>query len=204
MKITLKVNGREMTFSEKELAIILEEHFSSKTQHNETSEVTKKPTEGIPFEVKPKAIDRTLFEQKRKDDRQEITRQYIVEAFKEMEKNPEKYARKFKTLMPVKNWESKTITEMEELSSKMGGHIADWVEQALEWAQRISNGETWEDVCNNPDTANWYRVIIWKDGFVRFVGGSLNYKFSHPASYVNHNVYYYVYRINFTVPLIVL
>ena len=31
--------------------------------------------------------------------------------------------------------------------------MADWVEQAFEWAQRISNGESWKTICNDADTA---------------------------------------------------
>lgn len=53
--VTLKVNGRKMTFSEKEISSILEEHFSR-----------QKPTEGEWFEVKPQDINQKLFRRKRK------------------------------------------------------------------------------------------------------------------------------------------
>lgn len=71
MEVTLQVNGRNMTFSEKELRAILEEHFSSETRQVTTAKVAQKPTEGEWFEVKPQAIDQELFEKKRKDQRQE-------------------------------------------------------------------------------------------------------------------------------------
>lgn len=58
MKITLQVNGREITFSEQELSSILEKHFSK-------VKVAQKLTENEWFEVKPHAIDQKLFEEKR-------------------------------------------------------------------------------------------------------------------------------------------
>ena len=89
------------------------------------------------------------------------------------------------------------------MACKLGDHNADWVEQALEWAQRISNGESWEVICNNADTANWYRMIIWKNGYARLVGGSRNRSNVFPASDV-HNYDYDSYGIIYTVPLVVL
>ena len=56
--------------------------------------------------------------------------------------------------------------------SQYGDHLADWVEQAMEWAQRIANGEKWETICNQADTIGCYRVIKGKDGRPKFVGGN--------------------------------
>lgn len=201
MKITLQVNGREMTFSEKELIAILEEHFSSKTT---TSKVAQKPTEDEWFEVKPQAINQKCFEKKRKGISQEAIRQLILEAFVEMKNNPEKYGKNFKTMMPKKEWEAKTVVGLKEMACKLGDHNADWVEQALEWAQRIANGESWKSICNAPDTANWYRLVVWKNGYARLVGGSVNNSFNFPASVVNFSDYYDDDVLNCTVPLVVL
>ncbi len=149
-------------------------------------EVAQKPTEGMIFEVKPLEIDRSKFEKPRSDQQQEWTRQIIQAAFAEVDNHPEKYASDFYTLIPYKNWDGyKTVVELKEYVNDLGGEIAYWVEQALEWAQRIFNGEGWEEVCNNADTANWHRMVIW-NGYLLFVGGSRKRNDNSPPSYVLH------------------
>lgn len=140
------------------------------------------PVEGEFFRVIPRKIEQEKFKKSLEDPRQEKTRLIIEEAFGELKNNPSKYAKPFKILIPKKDWKVKTVGEMKELANNMGGHITDWVEQALEWSQRINNGESWEDVCNNPDTLQWYRIIIWKNGYARLVGGASNVRFASPAS----------------------
>lgn len=185
MKVTLQVDGKEKTFSEDELASIVKEYLEQKqaATHGEETPIQRpmRPTEGVPFEVNPLDIDRNLFQEKRKDSRQEWTRQLILEAFTKMDEDPTRYGKPFKTLMPEKTWRWKYVSDLIELAKNLGDHDADWVEQALEWAQRISNGETWEDICNNPDTANWYRLVKWKNGYYRLVGGSRKGNGSLPA-----------------------
>ena len=205
MKITLPIHGRERTFSEKELIAILEKYFSNEaTEQATTAKVTQVPTEDQWFEVNPQTINQSLFKKNRKDERQERTRKLILEAFAEVKSSPEKYGRKFKTMMPKKTWTSKTVAELKQLACEFGNHNADWVEQALEWAQRICNGESWEAVCNNADTANWYRLVVWKNGYARLVGGSRHDDNYFPAS----DVYCFDSDsgncFNYTVPLVVL
>ena len=85
--------------------------------------------------------------------------------------------------MPEKKWNGyKTVAELKAYANDLDGQMADWVEQALEWAQRLFNGESWETICNNADTANWYRVILWKNGCYRLVGGSREDDNLNPAS----------------------
>lgn len=204
MKVTLPIDGREKTFSEQELIAILEKHFSNEaTEQATTANVAQAPIEEQWFEVNPQAIDQSLFQEKRRDERQEKTRKLILEAFDEMKISPEKYDRKFKTMMPKKTWTEKTVVELNQMARELGDHIADWVEQALEWAQRICNGETWEAICNNADTANWYRMILWKRGYYRLVGGSRDYYNFYPASDIYHYDYHSDCRLNDTVPLVV-
>ena len=168
-------------------------------------EVTEKPAEGKWFEVNPLDINQQLFRKKREDLRQERTRKLILEAFSEVKKNPEKYGKSFKTMMPEKEWESKTFAELEKLAESLGDCIADWVHQSLEWAQRLANGESWEAICNEVDTANWYRLVVWKNGSLRLVGGSRDGFPSGSASDVNFDDYFYSYnRFDNTVPLVVL
>lgn len=138
-----------------------------------TIDVVQAPTEGKPFEVNPKKIDRTLFDKPRCDARCERVRIMIQEAFAEVDKKPGKYASTFWLLIPKKDWDGyKTVEELEAYANNLGDGVADWVEQALEWAQRISNGEKWDDICVWDDTAKWYRLIRWKNGRHRVVGGA--------------------------------
>ena len=205
MKITLPIHGRERTFSEKELIAILEKYFSNEaTEQATTAKVAQVPTEDQWFEVNPQTINQSLFKKKRKDERQERTRKLILEAFAEVKSSPEKYGRKFKTMMLKKTWTFKTVAELKQLACEFGNHNADWVEQALEWAQRICNGESWEAVCNNADTANWYRLVVWKNGYARLVGGSRHNSDYYPASDVVSGGCNSDDRICHTVPLVVL
>lgn len=204
MKETLQVNGREITFTEKEHGSILEKHFSDKEiEQDKAAEIAQVPKEGKWFKVNPLAIDENLFKKERRDSKQEETRQLILEAFEEMKKDS-KYAKPFKTMMPEKTGTSKTVSELKEMAKELGDHNADWVEQSLEWAQRIANGETWESICNDRDTANWYRIVVWKNGYCRLVGGSRKNNSNNPASGVSFfncsDADNYVY----TVPLVVL
>ena len=121
-----------------------------------------------------------------------------------MKSSPEKYDRKFKTMMPKKTWTRKTAVELNQMACELGDHNADWVEQALEWAQRICNGENWEAICNNADTANWHRMILWKNGYYRIVGGSRSSNNNFPASFVLDDDCYSNTRSCNTVPLVVL
>ena len=151
-------------------------------------------TEGKWFEVDPYAIDRSLFEKEREDPEQEKTRQLILEAFVEFDANPEKYSGKFEIMVPNTTWKLRkcwgtdwygdndrtTILtkivlgeDIEALACVLGDRIADWVEQALAWAQRICNGETWKDLCNTVEKTYYnYRVIVWKNNLLRLVGNA--------------------------------
>lgn len=192
IKITLKVLGRERTFSEEELTSILEEHFSNV------------PFERVSSEINFSKINQSLFEERREDARQERARRLIVEAFEEVKKNPKKYKKKFKTIIPKKNWNNSKVIELKNMAKKIGDHMADWVEQALEWAQRISDGETWESICNELDHISAYRAIIWKNGKVAQVGMSpfLHEKNTQTSIYES---YFYDHETLYNiVPLIVI
>lgn len=162
--ITLQINGREITFSEQQIVDIVQKYL-----HEEI-----RPIEGKYFEVDPFSIDRKLFLNDRKDSKQESARQLINQAFLQLDKYPERYGKKFYTLMPECTWNcGKSTKEIYDIALELGDHIANWVEQALEWAQRITNGETWEALCNDDDTAKWHRLIEWKkEGYLIMVGGA--------------------------------
>lgn len=137
-------------------------------------EVTRTPMQGKCFEVDPASIDRALFETKRANQRQEIIRRAILKAISEVRAKPERYARPFKTFIPEKTWKTKRVKALIKFAKVNGDHIADWVEQTLEWAQRISNGESWEKLCNAPDTQKYFRLIRCNDNSIRMVGGSID------------------------------
>lgn len=61
----------------------------------------------------------------------------------------------------------KNVVELKEEAKNQGGHMANWIEQALEWAQRIDNGESWETICNEPDKNKHYRMIIGEKGYCK-------------------------------------
>ena len=179
------------------------ETFDGVASFNVTEEQITK--EGQLLEVNPLEIDRSKFEKPMSNKRQEWTREIIQEAFAEVDKHPEKYASAFYTLIPEKKWRGwKTVAELKAYANDLGGQVADWVEQALEWAQRLFNGEGWEAICNNEDTAKWYRMVIWKNGYARLVGGSDDGFISNPASYVLNYDYPSNRSFYYTVPLVVL
>ena len=189
MSVTLQVDGRIL--SVEEIEAIVRQHFSEKKEIPKDGKKTvRRPKEGKWFEVKPGEINQDLFRKKRNDMSQEKTRQLILEAFAEVEKNPEKYGKPFETMVPKKTWAFRTFDELKGYAKSLGDYNADWVEQALEWAQRIQNGETWKAVCNKPDTANWFRLVVWKNGYVGFVGGSRKNSSYAPASDVSVRYYF--------------
>lgn len=144
------------------------------------------------FEVDASTIDITLFQKERADIDQENTRKLILKAFDQMKNEPEKYG-KFRTLMPSQEWYPTKlcceIAAMKDFVREKGGEMATWIHQALEWAQRIANGDSWEAICNEADTVYWYRAVIWDNGFVRIVGGSIYDEPVKSASHVNYRNY---------------
>lgn len=185
MAITLTLEGREM--------------------------IAQSPIEDTCFEVNPNSINQDLLKKVRRDSAQERTRQIILDAFDEVKKYPEKYGRPFKTMIPnlndcqdVSSICSPTVDDLINESKKMGGHIASWVEQALEWAQRLENGESWESICNAPDKIRWYRLVIWKDGYARRIGGASFIAYEYAASRLLDHRLFGSDRVNYTVPLLVL
>lgn len=198
-------DGRKETFDSVVSFNVTEEQITNEECH--TFDVARTPTEGKFFEVNPLGIDRSKFEKPMSNKNQEWTRQIIQAAFVEVDKQLEKYASAFYTLMPEKNWSGyKTAAELKVYANDLGGQMADWVEQALEWAQRLFNGESWEDICNNADTANWCRLILWNRGNYRnyvLVGGSRDSNIDNPASGVFVQGFSSKRRLCHTVPLVV-
>ncbi len=195
-----------MTFSEEELIDILEEHFKNKNEEEARRiETARKKIEKEFFEVNYQFINKELFIREKEDKKQEKVRQLILEAFEEVKNNPKKYERTFYTLRPQNTWypHYKLVKHLESFAMQCGDHVADWVEQSLEWAQRITNGESWENICNKEDDSKWSRLIIWKNGYVRIVGGAGFFNAKLSASEIHKVDYQLDDELCSTVPLIV-
>lgn len=207
IKFIMQIGDKRMTFFPKDLKSILEKVFcvdNTPQKEKEDIQISVQPTEGIPFEVNPLKIDINLFNEERNDNEQEYVRKMIVHAFTCVFNYPSRYGRPFKTLRPEKKWDVITLNEMRNVASTLGDHMADLTEQALEWAQRIANGETWEDVCNKADTSNWFRVVNAYDGYAWVFGGSTKAKCFESASCTECEDYAIDERILYAVPLVVL
>ena len=135
------------------------------------TESMKIPFKGERFKVNLETINFNLFLESREDSKQEQKRQIIFEALTVAKNNP-KYAKPFTTIIPEKDWSAKHVYELEMLCYKFNGHNANWVEQCLEWAQKISNGVSWQALCNDADTCDWYRLVVWKYDYLCLVGGA--------------------------------
>ena len=192
MKVSFKINGRQITFVDARDVVV-----------DKTDSCDYSILEESWFNVEPEKIDRTLFNSKREDLKQEETRQIILKAFSECDNNPEKYKKSFKTLMPKKEWPGKTVQELKNLAQERGDHIANWIEQALEWAQRIQNGTPWENLCNYSDTGNWYRLVVWDNEKAVHIGGAINYDVHHAPASIGSNFYKDDKILRNTVPLVI-
>ena len=178
MNYKLLVNGQERTFSEDELTFILEEYFQTKEQRQ------TKQKDGEWFFVYPEQIvaNKFLFSLEKENRRQEATRKIILEAIAKVEKK--EHLRPFKALIPDKTWSfRKSVKEIKRYIDTIEGQkLANWIEQVLIWAQIIVNGDPWDEwyICNLNDEAKYPRLVMWKNGEFRLVGGSsvnLNFSF---------------------------
>ena len=120
---------------------------------------------------------------------EEWVKRVVSEAFVEVNNNPQKYAKPFEIMIPCKEKSKSTIEEWKYFAENVGGHIADWVELALSWAQMVDNGVSWDAICKVPDTEYYHRLVIWKDGRVRRIGGSTYCHDTNTVSCICNNGY---------------
>lgn len=188
MYITLEKSEEKIVLTDDEIAAFVNNFFNYEATKQQASQT---PKEGHWFKVNPKTIDQKLFQNQREDEKQEEMRLIILEAFDMLKSNPKKYGRTFETMIPNKLWDEMSVKNLKILARNLGDHIANWVEQAFEWAQRICNGESWEDVCNKKDTALFWRLVVWKDNYTKRVGGSYlsGGYFNNSPSYISEDSY---------------
>lgn len=221
--IVLHIGGKEMTFSEKELAMAVEYYFAKEFGTSPESDIhgyrkpmliPASPIEGKWFRVNPMCIDRKLFAEKRQDSSQETVRRAILTAFDEVDKN-RYYSKPFETLIPLRSqlqsifWaeaEKTTIRYFEGLIKTYNSSYA-WanrIEQYLEWAQRIQNGDTWEALCNEEDHITRHRLVVGTDkNSIYTVGGSYMGDKSNVPTYITKSLCIPGFEICGAVPLIV-
>lgn len=161
--------------NKEQLISILEKYFNLSVTDVILREVQSPPREGVGYVVMPLEIDEELFEEERLDAKQEETRQAILRAFKVLNRDPKKYGKNFMSIVPYYNFckIGEVTYELWENNNHTSGVIDLGFNQVIEWAQRIANGETWEDMCNKKDRMNAYRVLFKDDehGEKILVGG---------------------------------
>ena len=192
MKVTLQVDGRQMTFSKVENIQISEETVQSekeKSNNGGTVSFIDHPlvNEGW-FYVYPRAIDRAFFE-KEVEEKAVQTRDFILEALEKVRKYPYLYDNDIKVRIPkdVFQYRDKSYDVIIAELSENNEYLIDWVELALIWAQRIKDGEGWDMLYNtNFNVSNYHRFIRWKGNQIATVGGSLApYVFNYPEQYIS-------------------
>ena len=168
-------------------------------------ELIRGPMDEAWFIVAPAKIDRSLFGESRKDAKQEKVRSLIAESLDMVCKDTRFYKKTFKTFRPEKIFTRSSEFSLFEQARWNGNYLGSWIEQALEWAQRIQNGEAWETLCNEKDDLRWYRMIIWRDGEIRLIGGSTkNGDKSSPTKITGSDDVNFKSKLeNYTIPLVV-
>ena len=143
-----------------------------------------KPTKGVRFEVNPEKINRGLFYERRANGVQEWTRQIILHAFKEVDEKNVQYGKTFYTYIPKKTWLCEKVAFLKKVAER--------------------DGESWSDVCNSPDMAEYYRLVEWTPGQIRRVGGIEKSFTAHSAVHVEKHFFYFLEdKTEDTVPLII-
>lgn len=158
ISLVFKIFGKDVELDESNLQKILEEYYG-KTPFS-------KPHGEEPYEVIPREISTSLFLQKRADELEEITRKNIFEALKELERDPAKYGRKFKIILPNVPTTIRRLEEYRSFARKAGDHICSETEFFLAAAYAISKGEPWCSLCNKTG----YTDVLNRKGIIEHEG----------------------------------
>lgn len=190
-KFSTDVCGREVEVSGAEIVEALVHYHKSQNSI----------TEGKWIKVVPEWICEGLFSTPRESREEEQLRRKIVVALAEAKKN-EKYKKTFYFLVP-KEPENKTFNQILADAKKENLAIMDWVWQGLEWAFRITQGESWENICLNPDTSSWFRVIKSKESTYEVWGGARRLSAHIPETTCLSTIRNYEYTYKQEVPVYV-
>jgi len=152
--------GREVEISEIELIKAL--HYYN--DHVESL------TEDKWLEVIPEEIDTVQFLEARVEPEEESLRKLIWAAVDEAQAKPE-YLKPFYTKVPSKP-EKKSVNKIIDEAICDELQIANWIQVALEWAYRITLGESWQKICSDSDSSSYYKLVFWNDGLIHTIGGA--------------------------------
>ena len=148
----------------------------------------KIPEENEMFKVNPLRINRNIFQEARKEPREEEIRRLILEAFKMMDIYPKRYKKSFYTFFPNKGLKKTSMDEILKFGLTFGDEVADWVYQVLEWAQILQNEQAWKIMLNEPDNSTYYRLVVWKDECYVAIGGSKQHALEAIGIYVQPKI----------------
>jgi len=162
------------------------------------------PTEDKWYKVDPMSIEwNRITNHTCKTVKQMNTRQFILEAYRELKDNPKKYGIKFYTKVIEKTWKHKTVEELRAIARTKGNDNINRIEKGLQLAQRIQNGESWESICDEPDTAKWVIMVLWGKDKVKLIGGSTKAEIKVPPSDIDERLFNKDSRFDTVVPEVV-
>lgn len=168
-KIDLMINGQEVVFERERLEDILNEYYDKDVI------IFKIPkgVSGVEFhEVIPADINKKLFEEKRINKAEETGRKIMLDAIENyLEMFPEKYIKPFKTITVMHGFENMTIDKIYGMTKEYGGSLSNLTDLGLEWAYRISVGETWESVCADIDRG-FYKLVQYEARYFFLFNGT--------------------------------
>lgn len=147
---------------------------------NRTIEYAKKPKAGHKFCVDLQSIDVEKIEKMPCKVYYEGIKKVVLYALKLAQVMPAKYGNRFYTYIPYleelefDDFKFEVVSQLVEFGSKIGDHCADWIEQGLEWAQRIQNGEDFVSLCEIQDAIEYSRIVVFDDDMLWNVGGGGN------------------------------
>ena len=132
------------------------------------------------LDVDPHTINQDLFSNYHGFYSDLFSFKLIKEALNEFNNDTEKYAKPFHVLIPYKYpektyWSESSKRYLNDFEAQaeidFGGHIANWVELGLIFAQIISSTGSFAPVFGMPDQlGTYFKLFIWKNGNARMCG----------------------------------
>ena len=150
------------------------------------------------LDVEPHTINQDLFSNYQGTYSDTFSFELIKEALNEFNNDPEKYAKSFHVFIPnsfpkiYRIGYSKTYLNDFEAQAEIdfGGHIANWVELGLIFAQIISSTGSFTPVFGFPDKlGTHYKLFIWKNGNARMCGECKYVNTGHCLAYIHEDEY---------------
>lgn len=163
------------------------------------------------YDVEPHTINQDLFYNYHGPYSDNSSFQLIKEALNELNNNPEKYAKPFYVFIPFRNPKTHGIgTSKIHLSDfiaqaeeDFGGHIVNWVELGIIFAQIISKADSFVPVFAFPDKlGTYYKLFISKNGNAKICGDCKYSYFGYCLAHIHNDEYDEENAINLASPFI--